>query len=97
MPRSWPGHLLAPSPQARAHHLFPLGPFGVAYQDRNRRSQCLTVPDPTQNLEMVVLDGHPLATAMTVTTAGQLASNAVDIDIEAPRQPFHDRDEARSM
>jgi hypothetical protein len=51
--------------RVRRHDLLPLGPLGVADAQGNRPTLGQPVPDPAEQLEVVTLEGHPRAAAVT--------------------------------
>ena len=72
-------HLLAPAPG---------GPLAVAHEDRDRRAQRAPVPDPAEELDLVLLEAHPRAAPVPEPPPGQFAGDVLEQDRESGREPF---------
>src|SRR5690606_31344964 len=79
------------------HHLLPLRPLGVAHPDRHRAAQGLPVPDATDDLHLVLFEGHPRAAAVAQPPAGQLPHHLGAGHLDAGRYALQDRDQGRPV
>ena len=98
---AWPGRGwvsgLAVAPGRRRHLLGPLGPLGVADHDGHRRAERAAVADAAQEGQLVGLEAHPRAAAVTQAPAGQLAGNILSPNGQPGGQAFDDDDEALAV
>src|SRR5690606_31561333 len=76
-----------------AHHLGPLGPFGIADTQRDGATHRVAVTDTTRDRQLILLELHARTAAIA-----ELASLKVVLDVfrahgHARRQALHDGDE----
>ena len=71
-----------------AHHFSPLRPLGVGDFNGHRRADGLTEAHTGKHTNLVLLELHTCATAISKTTTRQRANNILCRDVDARRQPF---------
>ena len=81
----------------RAHLLFPLWPLGIPNDHSHGSTQGASETNASEDLQLVLLDGHALASAEAAASTHQLGLQAGCTHLEAGRKPLNDRDEARAV
>ena len=71
-----------------AHHFGPLRPLGVGDLNGHRRADGLTETHAGKHTNLVLLELHTCATAISKTTTRQRADNILRSDVDARRQPL---------
>ena len=79
------------------HRALPVFPILVGNHERDRRARCDAAPDTARGLRPVRLDGHAASAAVAALPPAQLRGHRVEIDREAGRNAFEDRDERLTM
>jgi len=79
------------------HHLVPLGPFGVADHDRDRRAQRLAVPHTGEDGQLVGLEPHPGTAARTQPAPGERFGDVLGGDPDSGWYALDRRNQGASM
>ena len=79
------------------HDRLPLGPLGVADPHGDRPALRQPVPHPAEELDVVALEGHPRAPAVTEPAAGQLVGERVRGRGHAGGEPLEHRHEGGAV
>ena len=80
-----------------AHHRLPLGPLGVTDPDRQRRPEREPVPQAAEELDVVLLEGHPRAPPEPQPSTRQRGRNVAGGHLDPGGQALDHRDERRAV
>jgi hypothetical protein len=79
------------------HDGFPLRPLGIAYFDSDRTTHGQTVADATNDPDVIFLEGHPSAPAMTEPAASQIVLDVLGGRGDTGRKTFQNAHERGSV
>src|SRR5205807_8596475 len=79
------------------HHFVPVGPIFVFNHQSQRRAECQTVANTTENLDMIRLDLHSPAAAIALLPSPQFVVDLIDIYGQTSGQTFDYRDQRATM
>ena len=82
---------------ADGHLFFPLGPLGVADKDGHGRAEGSAKTHAAEDLNPILLDGHPSTPPVAESTPGEFIGNARSCDLDTRRQSLDHRDQTRPM